>query len=58
MKQFAGNLLTIAQEYQFDPLQQYAENLHNCISHFDINGITAMLREFPELHQRLQLAQE
>lgn len=56
MKAFAQNLLKLAEQHDFTPLQAYAENLMDCIHHFDINGITTLLREFPDLQKNLQLA--
>ncbi|WP_347985805.1 transporter substrate-binding domain-containing protein [Methylomonas sp. AM2-LC] len=57
MKRFAANLLKIADEYDFTPLQDYANNLQDCIGHFDIDGITTLLREFPDFQKSLQVAQ-
>ncbi len=54
MKLFAQNLIKLAEEYEFKPLQEYAGKLLACVQHFDIHGITDLLQEFPEFQKNLQ----
>ena len=53
MKQFAGDLVNIAEQYDFKPVLIYANELTATIGVFDIDGIKHLLNEFPSLQDRL-----
>lgn len=54
MKKFAGDLVNIAEEYDFEPILVYAIQLLEMIDVFDIEGIKGQLAKFSSLQEELQ----
>ena len=54
MAEFAANLLSIAETYQFTPLIQFAERLNEKIKAYDITGIKQQLNEYSSLEGELK----
>ncbi|KKN45181.1 hypothetical protein LCGC14_0685610 [marine sediment metagenome] len=50
---FASDLLSLAQQYDFTPLWDYAETLLEKVDVFDIKGMTEILSQYPSLYQKL-----
>ena len=58
MKEFVGNLLDIAEQYDFKPVLAYANRLTESINTFDIDDITRLLNEFSNFQNWLQEAEK
>jgi two-component system sensor histidine kinase EvgS len=54
MKKFAANLVNIAEEYNFEPVLVYANQLLEMIDAFDIEGIKLQLSDFSSLQEEFQ----
>ncbi len=54
MKKFADDLVNIAEEYNFEPVLDYANQLREMIDVFDIEGIKGQLTKFSSLQEELQ----
>lgn len=57
-KKFAGDLIHIAEEYDFEPVLVYAHQLMEMVDAFDIEGIKGQLSEFSSLQENLQACNE
>jgi two-component system sensor histidine kinase EvgS len=55
---FANDLLEIAESNQFNPLKEYAIELNDKISVFDVSGIKQQLRDYSRLLTALEGVQE
>ncbi len=53
---FATDLTLIADDYNFQPLLLYGQELSECINAFDIGGIKQVLNQFPDLQDHLEQA--
>ncbi len=58
IKKFAGDLIHIAEEYDFEPVLVYARQLMEMVDAFDIEGIKGHLSEFSSLQENLQACNE
>jgi len=58
MKKFTGDLVHIAEEYDFEPVLGYANQLMEMIGAFDIEGIKQQLTKFSSLQEELQACAE
>lgn len=54
IKKFANDLTGIAEQYHFDPLLRYANQLLEKITAFDVEGIKVLLDSFSAFHKDLQ----
>ncbi|MFA5982674.1 MAG: transporter substrate-binding domain-containing protein [Methylococcaceae bacterium] len=55
IQQLVNQLTAIAQEFTFNPLAVYTQQLTECIDTFDLHGIKQLLKDFPSLQERLQI---
>ncbi len=56
IKNFASDLISVAEQFHFEPLSRYAEQLLEQITTFDVMGIKASLEGFSDFHDNLKKA--
>ncbi len=54
IKEFANELKTFAEKYQFQYLIEYTETMNNDLEMLDIESLTVHLRDFPKLIEKIK----